>query len=128
MSLKKLCYFLGLTKERREELSDVIYEDAELVDKRHILDHVQLTPQSDPLYNGVLINEYLVEIKGASGVSFVENREEIFNQFEIGDKMILGYKKVFQSTYNYPTPDSKEKQRMAKELISHQFVSAAKAS
>ncbi len=130
MGLKQLGRSLGLTKEKRTELSDVLYETASVTAKDY-------QEKEDGLLTGMAMGNLamgmLFEEDEKFGVSFKGqktsldiNNENFFKSLKIGDRVRLGYQEKYKSTYDYIPPNFDQKQQLDKVLSGYKFVSAEK--
>ena len=124
---------LGLTKETKTELSDIVYDEA-VVYKRHI-------PREDDFVTGFAMGsmgremaegyamnkdeEYRVIFKGLHE-HFVLDNVHLFHSFENSDKAKVVYRKAHSVTYDYVPPDFDSKQEVGRVPAHSVFVSAEK--
>jgi hypothetical protein len=130
MGLKQLGWSLGLTKEKRTELSDVLYETASVTakDYQEKEDGLLTGMAMGNLAMGMLFEKdekFSVSFKGQK-TSFDINNEKIFKSLKIGDRVRLSYQEKYKSTYDYIPPNFDQKQQLDKVLSGYKFVSAEK--
>ncbi|MFH1589826.1 MAG: hypothetical protein ABIB43_04635 [archaeon] len=128
--LKEISYKLGLTKENRIELSDVMYETATVVDKDYEEeeDNLPLGTALDNMALGIAMSEnekYNVTFKGEK-THFSFDDEELFEMYKVGDIVTIGYKEKNKITSNYVPPNLNEKVDIETEFAGYQFVNVQK--
>ena len=128
MVLEKFFYTLGATKENRKELSNKLYDNAIVSGKQYIEDTVDEYlalgyALEDPAMGYAIGEEarYLIKFDGEK-TSFIIDDEGIFDFVEIGEEVILGYKEIYQSTYDYLPPNFNKKQRIKKEILDYELI------
>lgn len=129
MSLRKLGWNLGLTRETIEELSDILYETATVVSKDHEEGEVYswLWGSVNPALGFLWAEdeEYNISFRGER-TSFDLDDEKLFKAFKTGETVKLGYTEVYELTYDYIPPAFDRKQFLGKRLKGYRFVNATK--
>ncbi len=137
MNLKKLGYTLGLTEEKRTELSEILYDVAKVSRKYDPVDDQMATGLAigegmGDLSTGVALGSgmstpahYNVKFTGEK-VTLALDNEEIFKRFASGDTVRLSYREILQVTSNYVPPDFSKKQALDSVLQGYRFVDAGK--
>jgi len=116
MSLKKLSWWLGLTKENRVELSDLVEERAFVASKKHepvvlstgFLGSVPRFPSPGYSEGMMPYDAYSVHFQGDTRI-VTGDGYNLFERFNVGDKALIGYKLRTERVLNYPSPDAPEK-------------------
>jgi len=133
-----ICWKLGLLKEKRIELSDIIYETAVVTSKNHkkgesylplysTMDDFYQNLAISPACSGLIIKgeEYNIGFKGKT-VHFDLNNKELFNSLKPRDRVRLGYKEVYENIYSYIPSYFDHKFLIDGILKEYKFVSAKK--
>lgn len=128
--LRKIGWSLGLTKERRTELSDVLYEIGKVTAKNYQEeeDNLPLGIAMGNIALGLALSEdeeYNISFRG-SKTSFDFDDKELFRAFKVGDKVRLGYREKYKVTSDYVPPNFDQKQQLDRVLSDYIFESATK--
>jgi len=127
MGLKKLGWKLGLTKETRKKESDLIYEDATVISKKHTEGFLLPgKPMNSPWGLRLASEEYEIKFWNIKSGTFTINRKEVFESFEGGEKVTVAYVKVFKEIYDYVPPNFDEKVLIETVPVGNRFVYAKK--
>ena len=138
MSLKKLAWKLGFTKERKEELSDLLYDEGVVSFKQYEpaqkTYYTMLSPEVPPMYSMMSgkITQAMISDEKYS-ISFKGGKEEfdlddqpLFLRFNMGDRVKLAYKEVYNTVHDYSPPDFSGKRQVKKDVSRRVFISAEK--
>ena len=134
MKLRRLSWALGFTKDVSEELSEVLYETA-VVSKDYESENDQhdtgiaMGLAMNDIISGVFIGdamsedeEYNIAFKGRK-TSFSFDDKKLFTRFKAGDKVEIGYRKIYNVTYDYVPPNFIEKKSTERILGGYKFES-----
>ncbi|MFH1637683.1 MAG: hypothetical protein ABIB71_04645 [Candidatus Woesearchaeota archaeon] len=117
--VKEISHMLGLTREKRKEISRVYYQKAEVEEKKYWQD--PFMPTADMYAD----EHYSVRFNGDIFPIEVEN-EDMFNGLKEGDMVLMGFKKVYSCAYDYIPPDFGSKELVDMVVSGHEFISAKK--
>jgi len=122
MGIRTIAFNLGLTKERRTELSDdVLYELGKVNFKRH--DTIDFEAMLGYFALGTYGPDEFYEIGfGGQKTSFRFNNKRLFNAFNMGDKVTIAYREVYTATYDYIPPEFRKKRLVDRVLSDTRFV------
>jgi hypothetical protein len=130
MSMKKFWHKCGFTESRRTELSDILYDTGVVSSKEYQEenDNRALGLAMGNLALGMAMSEdeaYNINLKGQK-TSFELDDEELYNKFEVGDNVKIGYREQYKFKVDYVPPNFDQKQDIDKWLSDYIFVSAEK--
>jgi hypothetical protein len=130
MGLRKIGWILGLTKERKTELSDVLYETGSVTAKNYQEeeDNLPLGVAMGNIDLGVALSEdekYNISFRGPR-TSFDFEDEGLFRAFKVGDKVKIGFREEYTVTSDYIPPNFDQKQQLDRVLSRYRFVSVDK--
>lgn len=137
MILKRIARKLGWTEEKKKELSDILSETA-TVSKNY-------TPRKDNLATGVALGtamgntamglalgsamshseRYEISFNGDK-TYFSFDDEELYEQFQDGEKAKISYREAWEEIYDYIPPDFEYKRFITKKFSGHRFINAEK--
>jgi len=105
--IKRIGRRIGATKDYQSRLSDIITESGEIIDKKHTQE--TSIDNTGFLGNYVKVPEkYEVTIRGKES-QFTVDDENLFNEFNVGDKGRLSYRKATVVTYDFVPPNFEKK-------------------
>lgn len=114
MVLRKIGWKLGLTEEKRTEVSKVLYEEGGVTAKNYQLEDdwlgfalgvAMLAPV--PRFN----DEYNISFRGQK-TSFNIDNKMLFEEFNVGDKVRIGFREKYDIISDYVPPNFKQKQQI----------------
>ncbi len=109
--LKKLAQSVGLTKSFKRELSDIISEETEVINKSEEVQDLSFYPTHSNVYphaalGGYYVN-YFVKLKGSR--EFEVNDEFLFREVKVGDKVRVDYRNIDDVVSDYTGGDFSRK-------------------
>lgn len=127
--LKRIGHAIGLTRESRIELSDLVEEDATVTSKEFVEEQeddylimARAVPVFVPDYEPA---QYLITLKGGRA-SFDFDDEGLYAQFEEGNSVRLTYRQMTRVFFDYVEPDFTEKVEVGRESAGYEFEGAEK--
>jgi len=136
--LNKIKYHLHLSEECQTELSDIIYEEGIVSSKNYeeeddgIATGIVMGVALDDLSAGAAYGcamsedeEYNIGFKGKN-VSFDFDDEDLYNTYELGEKVIIAYKQRCTSFFDFVPPNYSKKVFIEKKFSGKKFVGVEK--
>jgi len=130
MTLRKLWQRCGFTEGIRTELSDILYETGTVSAKEYQEeeDYLALGVAMGNPALGIAMSEdeeYSISFKGPKTAFDLED-EELYQKFEVGDRVKIGYREEYKIRTDYVAPNFEQKQDIDRWLSDYIFVSAEK--
>lgn len=122
MAIKRLGWKLGLTKEKRQELSDVICVEDKVAKKEKV---PNLFAYGSAEWFAAGGDKCCVTLAG-SNVSFTLNPWHELNSYNEGEKVRVAYREVHTITLDYVPPDFEAKKAVERKLAGYELVKTEK--
>jgi hypothetical protein len=126
---KEICWYLGLTSERKSKFSESLYDTA-VVSKEYV-------PENDNFVLGIAMGnpalglvmsddaKYNIRFHGKNANIELDDKKT-FERFDDGDTVELEYKKIQKIIFDYMPPNWENKQEICRFPNGYIFVNAQK--
>ncbi len=130
--LRKIGWNLGLTREGKTELSNILYDTAVVYKRDRSVKDLEIsdsftrgrTPVDVPLRSSMTGDEEnYIKFEG-SNITIALDDEEICDQFKDGETVRLKYRKIQVVVFDYEPPNFEKKKPLRKVLTGYRLYGA----